>query len=74
MLPMVVARLSVLLWWRCDMLYTSGFVVDIMFARNRPGHVLKVTHQREARAGESPACFLANNAENIDCGQISRHA
>ena len=27
---------SVLLWWRCDTLCTSGFVDDVTFGRNGP--------------------------------------
>ena len=30
-------RVSVLFWWRCDTLCTSGFVDDVTFAGNRPG-------------------------------------
>jgi len=29
-------RGSVLLWWHCNMLYTSGFVDDVIFSRNEP--------------------------------------
>ena len=29
-------RGSVLLWWRCDMLCTSGFMGDVTFGRNGP--------------------------------------
>jgi len=29
---------SVLLWQQCNMLCTSGFVDDVMFAHNRPGN------------------------------------
>ena len=53
---MLVARgrdSTLLWWWRCNMLRTSGFMDDVMLVRNRPGkgdgtaepgRLLKVTH------------------------------
>jgi len=55
---------SDLLWWQCDTLCTSGFVDDIMFARNGPygawrlGRIFKVTHQGTARRVKSWCLWL----------------
>ena len=52
-LPVDSGRGSVLLWWRCDTLCTSGFVDDVMFSHN-------VSNVSGAREG------LTSRVRNLD--------
>ena len=46
--PLYSSRGSVLLWRRCDTLWTSGFMDDVMFGRNGPYGETRRLHHREA--------------------------
>jgi len=43
---LIYGRGSVLIWWRCDMLCTSGFTGDVIFAHKGPRGGMPIPLQR----------------------------
>ena len=62
-------RGSVLLWWwRCDMLSTSGFTDDVIFAHNVPVSLQRVTSLcRRAQANAPAASCWSRRVLDDDC-------
>ena len=62
-----VACGTVLFWWRCSMLCTSGFVDDVMFFYNRPYGGLTLPQHHHWPQLPQPSCTLTPPLHGIVC-------